>query len=85
MEEELTSRAPAKRGGRKLARRIAKLTDTALDSLEEILTDGAVKPADRLNAVKLAFEIAKAKQQDAAPDDGVIRVVLEGVPEEWAE
>jgi len=84
MEEEQPRQAPVRRGARKLAKRLAKLTDTALDSLEEILTDGAVKPADRLNAVKLAFDIAKSKQ-DIVPDDGVIRVVLEGVPEEWAE
>ncbi|MBR0134645.1 MAG: hypothetical protein IJM18_00460 [Clostridia bacterium] len=85
-ENELTVLKPEKRApSAKLSRRLAKLTNTALDCLEEILTDESVKSSDRITAVKLTFDIVK---QQAKPEDapsGEVKVVFEGIPKEWAE
>lgn len=71
---------------RKLARRLSKLTDKAIDCLEEILTDGSVKPADRIAAAKLAFDAAGKRAAEPEPvSDGVLRVIFDGCPKEYAE
>ena len=54
--------------------------------MEDILTDDSVKAADRLSAVKLTFDIMKQRSADAEPvTDGVVRVIFDGAPKEWAE
>lgn len=65
-------------------RRLASLSLTALDTLEEILTNSDVKASDRISAAKLVFEIAR---QNAAPaaQASTLRVVFDGVPQEYAE
>ncbi len=73
---------PERRAGTtKLGRRINKMSFTALDTLEEILTDDSAKAADRLSAVKLTFDILR--QQEQRGDDGsegpVRAIVVEGI------
>ncbi len=85
MPNENEKAPAAKRGARRIERRLSRLTDSALDSLEEMLADGSLKPSDRLSAVKLAFDLAKSRSQDPSPSDGTVKVVFEGIPEEWAE
>ena len=76
----------ARTGEARNRRRMAKLADTALNALEEVLTDGCVKPADRLNAAKLAFDIIRQNAPCPEQEDtGPIRVVIEGMPQEYAE
>lgn len=71
---------------KKLARRLAKLTNEAIDCLEEILTDKEAKPADRIAAAKLAFDAAGRKSAEPEPvSDGTLRVIFDGCPKEYAE
>ncbi|MCR5611417.1 MAG: hypothetical protein K6F68_06270 [Clostridiales bacterium] len=81
------SPAVKKRAGtRRLKTRMSRLSDTAFDALEVILTDESVKPADRLAAIKLTFDLAnKCAVQDAPAENGVLRVVFEGIEKELAE
>lgn len=71
--------------GGKLDRRLKKLTCTALDALEEILTDDSVKPADRISAAKLTFDMLyrEAGRTEAEPPD-TVKVVFEGRGADWA-
>lgn len=78
-------RADRRSGTAKLTRKLGKLAQTALDCLEEILTDDSAKPADRISAVKLTFELMRQQPQKPDEDDGVIKVVFEGIPRELAE
>lgn len=79
-------RPEKKAGSTKLSRRLIKLGNTALDCLEDILTDEGVKAADRISAVKLTFEIMKQRSAEAEPaSDGTVRVIFDGIPKEWAE
>lgn len=86
---ELTDIRTPKRtasGEKKLQRRLVKLTNVALDCLEDILTDEGVKAADRISAAKLAFELARQQAQEPEPvSDGVIKVIFDGCPKEYAE
>ena len=71
-------------GARSIPKRLSKLSHTALDCLEDILTDESAKTADRISAVKLTFDIAK--QQAPAPETpDAIRVIFEPGTEAWAE
>ena len=72
-------------GEAKLKRRLAKLTNTALDALEEILEDSDAKAADRISAAKLTFDILKQSTGRDGAEDGVVRVVFDGIPKEYAE
>ena len=84
---EIAAAGPEKRSGAvKLRRRLTKLAGTALDSLEDVLTDEGAKAADRISAVKLTFELLN--RQTAPKDegsDGVLRVVFDGIEKELAE
>lgn len=69
----------------KLSRRLKKLTGTALDALEEILTDDAVKAADRISAAKLTFDMLlreRGQAESELPDS--IKVVFTGDGADWA-
>ena len=74
-------------GSAKLSRRITKLAGTALDTLEEILTDEEVKASDRISAVKLTFDILRQQTSgpEAFPEGGTVRVVIEGIEKELCE
>ena len=79
---------PEKRTGTvRLTRRINKLAGTALDTLEEILTDESVKSADRISAVKLTFDILRQQtaKPEAEPESGPVRVIIEGMDRELCE
>ncbi len=86
--ESNNEREPLKkrRGAATLERKLRRLTVSALNALGEILADTSAKPADRISAAKLAFDTAA--RFDGRPDTesgGIIRVVFDGAPEEWAE
>lgn len=67
-------------------RRLRRLAQTALDSLEQVLTDESVKATDRISAAKLVFELIKQQAASPAPEDvGTIKVVFDGCPQEYAE
>ena len=85
MPDESRKAPASKRGAHKTERRLEKLMCSALDSLEAMLCDDTLKASDRLSAVKLAFDLAKSRSQEPSPSDGVVKVVFEGIPEEWAE
>ncbi|MBO4385302.1 MAG: hypothetical protein J5854_07815 [Clostridia bacterium] len=80
-------RVQAKHAGTTIKKaRVNRLSKAALDALEEILSDGSVKPADRLSAVKLTFDlISKAAERESSADNGILRVVFEGIDRELAE
>ncbi|MCR5809376.1 MAG: hypothetical protein K6G56_07420 [Clostridiales bacterium] len=66
-------------------KRLAKLSNTALDCLEDILTDDTAKTADRISAVKLTFELMRQQAAPAAPEaPEAIRVIFEPGTEDWA-
>ncbi len=76
--------SPVKKRSRGTKRRLASLSLTALDALEEILVSSEVKPADRISAAKLVFELSK--QNASGPSDGgTLRVVFDGIPQELCE
>ena len=73
-------------GARSIPKRLSKLSHTALDCLEDILTDESAKTADRISAVKLTFDIVKQQSQSPAPETpDAIRVIFEPGTEGWAE
>lgn len=72
-------------GGRKMKRRLDRLADAAFTALEEILLDGGAKAADRISAAKLALDASKQFFADPGQDSGVVRVIFDGIPEEYAE
>ena len=84
---ELTVMKPEKRTGAvKLSRRMSKLMNTALDTLEDILTDDGVKAADRISAAKLAIETVNRHEGKQEPEvSGPIRVIFDGAPAEWGD
>lgn len=87
-QEELRLVKPERRTGSvKLGRRINKLANTALDTLEEVLTDDSVKAADRISAVKLTFDLLRQQEArtDAEAEGGTVRVVIEGIDRELCE
>ena len=85
-ENEARKAGTRRRGRLKLARRMNRLVDSALDTLEQIMKDESVKPADRLSAAKLAFDVANRHEADrGAEPDGPIRVIFEGAPPEWGD
>ena len=66
-------------GAAKLDRRLTKLAQTALDSLEEVLTDDSAKAADRISAVKLTFELLARRTAAAPPPEAnVLHVHFDG-------
>ena len=85
---EAVSAAPGARRTRYSARRFRSrlnaLSMAAVDCLEEIITDSSAKPADRVSAAKLAFDAA-GKQPARTETDGVLRVLFDGMPQEYAE
>ena len=85
-ENELSVIRPEKRAASsKLSRRLTKLTNTALDCLEEILTDESAKSSDRITAVKLTFDLVKQQTKPEDTSSGEVKVIFEGIPREWAE
>ncbi len=77
---------PRGSGEAKLTRRLTKLANTALDSLEDVLTDEGVKAADRISAVKLTFELlARRSSPAAAPEGDLLLVRFEGIENELAQ
>ena len=83
---EVTSRRRYPRySEERLRRRLGRLRSAAMDCLEEIMKDGDAKAADRIAAAKLTFDAA-GRQGAAEPEPGgVIRVLFDGMPEEYAE
>ena len=84
------SPAPAKRVGRWSAKRLGKKLDrlqfAAVDCLAAILADNEVKPADRISAAKLTFDIVKSRGA-SGPESGEseLHVIFDGIPHEYAE
>lgn len=81
---------PARRSRRKysqeqLKKKLNRLQFAAIDCLSEILSDGGAKAADRISAAKLAFDAADRRSASGCETPGVMRVVIEGMPEEFAE
>lgn len=76
--------APVKRRRQGVKRRLVSLTHYALDALEDILTNGEVKPADRISAAKLAFELSRQNPPIPA-EGGTVRVVFDGIQQELCE
>jgi hypothetical protein len=87
METELTALKPERRTSTaKLDKQLLKLRGTALDALEELLTDETVKASDRLSAVKLTFELAARAQESPMHEPGeAIHVFFDNGKREWAE
>ncbi len=86
--KELKPRQADKRSANaKLSRRVVKVAGTALDVLEEIMTEEGVKTGDRISAVKLAFDILKQQTADEelSSGDGVYQVVIHGMEQPLCE
>ena len=86
-DNELTVlKAERRPSSAKIERRLLKLRGTALDALEELLTDESVKASDRLSAVKLTFDLAYKTQDSPLHDPGeAIHVFFDNGRREWAE
>ena len=69
----------------RLKKRMSRLALEAADCLEEIMTDGDAKAADRIAAAKLTFEVYNRQGQIPEPADSSIRVIFEDMPREFAE
>ena len=67
-----------------MKRRLVSVSHAALDALGEILASGDAKPADRISAAKLVFEILRQNAPSPA-DGGTVRVVFDGIPQEYCE
>ena len=86
LRELSESRRVSRAGGAKRKKQVLRLENAALCALEEILLDSGAKPADRIAAAKLTFEIAK--QQSGAyeqEDTSCVHVIFDGMPTELAE
>ncbi len=68
--------------------RMRRLSQTALNCLESILTDDTAKAADRIAAAKLALDAASKQAsptRTAGAEDGALTVVFEGMPTGYAD
>lgn len=75
---------------RRTAPNTKKLRVTALNALFDMMNDDAVKPSDRLNAIKVVLDYTDKADENAlanADDDesNLLRVVFENIPAEYAE
>ncbi len=79
--------APRRTGTQKLSRRINKLSFTALDTLEEVLTDDSAKAADRLSAVKLTFDILRQQEahESEFPEGPFRAIIIDGIERSLCE
>ena len=82
---------PARRGRysryspERLKKRLSRLEFKAIDCLEEILADASAKAADRISAAKLSFDVAQRQSASEPASDGIVHVIFEGSPVEYAE
>ena len=83
--------SPARRGRysryspERLKKRLSRLEFKAIDCLEEILADASAKAADRISAAKLSFDVAQRQSASEPASDGIVHVIFEGSPVEYAE
>lgn len=68
----------------RFAKRLSKLSLEALDCLEEIMTDEGAKAADRISAAKLTLDVM-GRRGDSDDEDGVARVIIEGIEKPLVE
>lgn len=60
-----------------------KLKKLALDTIIEMVNDTALKPSDRLSAVKALLDYIRSQPEKA--EDEAIRVIFENLPEGFAD
>ncbi len=66
------------------------MRNTAVRSLNEMMTDPNLKPADRLNAIKTVLDytgrlLDEKKNSADRLDDGMLHIVFDNAPKEYSE